>query len=363
MDNTQLLPKKTNLPRLKSLRFSNATKRFSLTSLGCVLFYALFFGILSVWQMTLICSVAAILWGGLLLILYKGMEKLAFLAGVILSAIFSLLSSWLLGWESGFFLLTLLLIPFLLSQDLFRVSVRIILAAVFAAAVLGLFILSWSQASFWVLSGDFLHLLTTVNLIFAVIVSAIFGYTYRVAISDAEMALIHSNKKLASLSSTDPVTNLVNTRIILSRIEQEKNRMQRGNKPFCLIMMDVDDFKNIIDLYGYSCGDFVMSHLAELISLTLRKQDEVARWGGDEFLLLLPETDIEGGKIVAEKIRSKISKSPFFYKESEISVTVTLGVGLCEKDNGVGSCIHKADHALYLAKQAGKNRVSLFQDQ
>lgn len=363
MDTSQLLPKKKSSLQPKNFRFLVVMKYFTIISLTCVLFYALLFAILSVWQMTLVCGITAAFWGGIFLINRRGMIKIAFLAGVAVSAIFSLLSSWLLGWDSGFFLLALLILPVIFYPSQLHFAVKIGLAAFVAAMVLTLFILSWSASSFWVLSQDFLHLLGTINLVIVVIVLSLTGYFFVTVTSDAEKALIQTNKKLASLSSTDPVTNLVNRRIILSRIEQERNRMQRGNKPFTLIMMDVDHFKVINDNYGYAYGDIVMAHLAGIISKSLRMQDEVARWGGDEFLILLPETDIEGGKIVAEKIRGNVIESPYRDQDKELKITVTLGVGQCDKENGVGSYIHKVDHALFLGKQAGRNRVSIFQEQ
>ena len=159
MDTSQLLPKKNTSLQPKNFRFLVVMKYFTVISLTCVLFYALLFAILSVWQMTLVCGITAVFWGGIFLINRRGMIKIAFLAGVAISAIFSLLSSWLLGWDSGFFLLALLILPVIFYPSQLHFAVKIGLAAFVAAMVLTLFILSWSASSFWVLSKDFLHLL------------------------------------------------------------------------------------------------------------------------------------------------------------------------------------------------------------
>lgn len=362
MDKSQFLLDKLEMPQTTNYRFSMVMRKFSLISLVCILFYGGLFAILSVWQMVLVSGVCAIIWAGILLINRKGYPQAAFLMGTLNSAIFSLLSTWLLGWDSGFYLLALLIIPIIFHNSQLNKWLKGLLAFAILAVILGLFILSWRQASYWILDGGLLIVFSIINLLITMVVLALTGHFFETIASDAEKALIQTNKKLTSLATTDPVTNLVNRRIILSRIEQEKNRMERGSKPFVLIMIDIDNFKQINDEYGHSGGDYVLVTLAELISLTLRKQDEVARWGGDEFLIMLPETDVEGGQIVAEKIRTKIVSTPFTYRELEIPVTVTLGVGPCDSGAGVGSCIRKADQALYIGKQAGKNRVGVLQD-
>mgnify|MGYP002351338979 FL=1 len=307
--------------------------------------------------MAFVWARCGLLWAVICLINRRGFSQAAFLAGTLNSAIFALLATGLLGWESGFFFLALLIIPVIFNNSQLRIWVKSLLVFTILAVLIGLYLLSWQQASIWVISKSVLRLLLIANLFFTVVMLAITGTFFETAAADAEKALIQANKKLATLATTDPVTNLVNRRLIVSRIEQEKIRVERGAKPFTLIMVDIDNFKQTNDEFGHTCGDYVLVNMAELISLTLRKQDEVARWGGDEFLIMLPETDVEGAQVVAEKIRSKINDSPFVYRETRIPVTVTLGVGACEPGMGVGSCIRKADQALYYGKQTGKNRV------
>ncbi len=357
-----MLPEKTEILRSKNSRFATLTRNFLFFNLGGLIFYTVLFAVLSVWQMALLTGISLILFAGVYLLHRSGLDRTAFVAGVVLLTLFALAGCWLLGWQTGFFLLVLAALPLLLFHAHLPLAVRFLLAGLMLGAGVLVFVLSWWQGSLWFLSEDFVRLLQIINLVLTAAALAAVGLFFGSAASDAENALIQANKKLANLSSTDPVTNLVNRRIIVSRIEQEQNRMERGNKPFCLILIDVDDFSSVNDKFGFSCGDYIMAHLAEVISRTIRKQDEVARWGGDEFLLMLPETDIDGGKIVAQKIRAKILKTPFLYKGTKIPVTATLGVGVCEKETGVGSCIHKADHALHLGKHAGKNRVSIYQE-
>lgn len=359
MDKSQLLLDNKDLPQTKNGRFSIVIKYFATISIICIGIYAVLFAILTTWQMVLICAACAIFWAMILLLNQMGYTQAAFIAGILNSSAFSLVSTYLLGWTSGFYFTALLIVPIIFMNSSLRLLFKSLLTSAIIALLLAVFFFSWGQNALWFLEESVLYGLSAFNLAITAVILSITVHFLHSTAADAETALIHANKKLASLATTDPVTNLVNRRIILSRIEQEKERMQRGGKPFALIMLDVDHFKNINDQYGHGAGDFVLVNLAEMISVSIRKQDEVARWGGDEFLVLLPETDLEGGKTVAEKIRTRINTVPFYYRDTLISVTATYGVGVCEPNAGIGNVIRKADQALYQGKQTGRDRIIL----
>jgi len=166
-------------------------------------------------------------------------------------------------------------------------------------------------------------------------------------------------KQLDHLARTDPLTNLSNRRDMLEKLEYEKHRSRRSKVPFVLIMADIDDFKYINDNYGHDAGDYVLVKLSNLMRNIIRKQDIIARWGGEEFLLFLPETDIFGGKILAEKIRKHIGNTKFEFKGKKIPVSVTFGVSEYNNKLSLDECITKADKALYEGKRKGKNCVIL----
>ncbi|KAF0109971.1 MAG: diguanylate cyclase [Chloroflexi bacterium] len=359
MNRSHQVFEKNGLPQTKNYRFSIVLKNFALISLISFLFFTGIFSWLSLWGMALVCGTCAWLWAVIFLVNRNGLYRISFLFGIIISTTFSLFATYLLGWTSGFFYTTLMIIPLIFLNSKMNQVIKVMIVSMIGGLILLMFMLSSLQTPLWTLEQTTLRWLNTINLIFAVVILSITGHYFETAASDAERALILANKKLTGLATTDPVTNLVNRRTMMSRIEQEKERMERGGKSFTLIMVDIDNFKQVNDEYGHDGGDFVLVNLAEMISLSLRKQDEIARWGGDEFLILLPETDLEGGRIVAEKIRARILRSPFVYREMDIPVTVTFGVGLCDSNVGIGSCIRKADQALYVGKQAGKNRVGI----
>jgi|GEM_PF-713101 len=164
-------------------------------------------------------------------------------------------------------------------------------------------------------------------------------------------------EQLDRTARLDPLTELANRRDMLERLETERRRCIRSGRPFSLILADIDNFKSINDQHGHDCGDAVLVSLAAQLRDAIRKQDTVARWGGEEFLLLLPDTRDEGGRILAEKIRSAVFAGPFRYQEIEMSLSITCGVAEYGLDESLDDCLKRADQALYVGKRDGKNRV------
>ena len=174
--------------------------------------------------------------------------------------------------------------------------------------------------------------------------------------------LTEIKKQLEVSSRTDPLTSLLNRRGLEQEMVFEKNRMDRSGNPFSLVLCDIDFFKKINDTYGHDAGDYILSEFAQIIESHSRKQDIVCRWGGEEFLLLLPETDLQGASALAEKIRAQIEKSIFTYNNQEISITLSSGVACMAKDQTIDDCIKNADLRLYLAKSRGRNKVVASED-
>jgi len=195
-------------------------------------------------------------------------------------------------------------------------------------------------------------------LIFLNIAFVIFA-RYRLKTSD-QISLEKANKKLNELSRKDPLTGVSNRRGILEKIEYEKIRFERNKNTFCLVMGDIDHFKSVNDTYGHECGDYILIELVNTIISGLRKQDVVSRWGGEEFIILLPETQLTGGEVAAEKIRRKIAQNKFVYQDKTIPITITFGVSEFALDKTIEDCVKEADTALYKGKKQGRNRVEVF---
>ena len=124
-------------------------------------------------------------------------------------------------------------------------------------------------------------------------------------------------------------------------------------------MADLDDFKACNDRFGHACGDYVLEQLALLLREQSRDVDVLARWGGEEFVLLLPETGLEGGAVLAEKLRGVLERQLFQYQDCRLTLTMTLGVAGYEEGMMLDDCLLLADRALYDGKDSGRNRVQI----
>jgi diguanylate cyclase (GGDEF)-like protein len=141
-------------------------------------------------------------------------------------------------------------------------------------------------------------------------------------------------------------------------MEIERERHSRMNKPFTIIMGDIDNFKNLNDTFGHDAGDYVLQTIGIILKNQVRGIDCPSRWGGEEFLIILVDTDIEGGQRVSERIRRKIENTDFKYKETRFPVTMTFGLSVFQSnDENIDASIKRADKALYEGKRQGKNRV------
>lgn len=164
-------------------------------------------------------------------------------------------------------------------------------------------------------------------------------------------------RQLKEVSQTDELTGLYNRRAFNERLSHEKDRSVRNAKPFCLALCDIDYFKKVNDTYGHNCGDKVLQHLSGILRSHIRKQDTVARWGGEEFILLLTETPLEGGITLAERLRKALLASPCNCGGYSIPLTISIGVHECLPAESLEAHISMADAKLYTAKNSGRNRV------
>lgn len=161
---------------------------------------------------------------------------------------------------------------------------------------------------------------------------------------------------------TDYLTGLANRRHMMQRIKAEASVIKRTNGKALFILADIDDFKMVNDTYGHDCGDSVIKGIADMLKSTMREEDVIARWGGEEFLLLIPGTDLEYGKIIAERIRKVVEVALFCYQEKTFSVTLTLGIAELDRYLGVEASIRKVDEALYKGKNMSKNCVIIYNE-
>ncbi|ATW24766.1 GGDEF domain-containing protein [Candidatus Formimonas warabiya] len=162
-------------------------------------------------------------------------------------------------------------------------------------------------------------------------------------------------KKLYQHTNSDPLTGLRNRRYFDQKLADEIERYKRTKRPLSLAILDLDNFKKINDTYGHLEGDRVLIELSNILKTHTRAMDTVARWGGEEFAIILPETNIEGAKICAERIRNLVENCTSCYK-----ITVCIGIASCAGDNmDVDRLIALTDQALYKAKEKKNQVVSI----
>ena len=171
-------------------------------------------------------------------------------------------------------------------------------------------------------------------------------------------------KRLETEAHVDALTGLNNRRMFDRRLEEENRRAQRYDKPYALLMLDIDHFKRINDEYGHPAGDAVLAALGQILTLQVREVDTVARFGGEEFAVIFPEISGSVAKDIGERMRHAIAGKSFSLPDGrQIGVTVSIGISCfpnCATD--AQTAVSTADQALYIAKQAGRNRVLLYRE-
>lgn len=160
-----------------------------------------------------------------------------------------------------------------------------------------------------------------------------------------------------NMAYTDPLTKTNNRASFDSALKREISLAHRGNSDLSVIFLDIDHFKSINDNYGHNCGDYALSSVANWVRDSLRESDLIFRYGGEEFVILLSNTDFKGAKLLAERIRKTIENHTLAYGMDVLKITASLGVSsLCESDCAE-SFVTRADTAMYQAKNSGRNRV------
>ena len=168
--------------------------------------------------------------------------------------------------------------------------------------------------------------------------------------------LVNMVKSLNLASRIDGMTGLANRRDIMEKIDREATRSLRHQRPFTILLVNIDDFKKVNELYTYNSGDDVLVEVARVLRSCVRNEDICARWGGEEFLILLPETSVDNSLPVANKVLEAMSMTEFKANKPGIRITVSIGVCEHQPPQSVQDTISRVHQALLMAKKAGKNR-------
>jgi two-component system cell cycle response regulator len=183
-------------------------------------------------------------------------------------------------------------------------------------------------------------------------------------IRDLSQQLILVNEKLKELVDIDDLTGLFNMRSLYQKLDFEIERGKRFNRGVCVVMMDMDCFKSVNDGHDHLFGSFVISQVGKIVKQCTRNVDIPARYGGDEFLVVLTEANHEGALLYCERIRKAIEKTTFRSGNDSIKLTASVGFAITKQGESISSreLVRRADHALYHAKRTGRNRICFFDE-
>ena len=244
-----------------------------------------------------------------------------------------------------------------LGSDLYLTYFLIVLIASFWKDFrwsLGFGVLISLVYTYLLLISESLSAYVALRIPFLFIASIFYGYCTQVICTERKL-----REKAENEVRKDFLTGLWNRLGFEERVKEETERARRYGRPLSLIMIDIDNFKAINDSFGHPLGDIVLQKVAHVLKSGVREPDFVARIGGEEFVMLLPETDLKGAAEVAHRVRLEVEKCVVETPKGVIHVTVSVGISsdCCRDDSDFAQIIGNADKALYVAKQNGKNRV------
>lgn len=257
----------------------------------------------------------------------------------------------LIGWDSGFHYYLLMFIPATIVSGAHRMRPFVLVGLLFVLYI-GLHTASLYLGMLAPLRPPGLWLVHAFNV---AVVFAMAAYTANYYYGTVRRA----ERQLATLAATDPLTGLSNRRSLLDRAEQALAHARRTGEPMALVLGDIDHFKHINDAHGHEVGDRAIVHVATLLTRCCRSQDIAARWGGEEFLVLLPATNPNAAATLAERLREAVAQQPLAQEDGAVAVTLSLGVTEVRAQEPLTSAIARADQALYRSKEAGRNRVTV----
>lgn len=256
-----------------------------------------------------------------------------------------------IGWDSGFHYYLLVGAPVIFISRARRIRTRMLLLLGLMATYLALDLGMHRLEPWDTLSPHTLEVLRSLNIVTTIGLLAYLSSLYYRLVSQAE-------KRLTHLATTDPLTGLHNRRSMADLATYEIVQRKRHGEPLSVVLADIDHFKQINDRHGHEVGDEVLVAISLALQEAVREQDSIARWGGEEFLILMPQASLEQARMVAERLREQVSQMRFEAHGQPFKVTLTLGVSGHRMDEALDQVINRADTALYQGKRDGRDQVA-----
>lgn len=321
--------------------------------------FILLFGYFQIWEMMALNILSSLILSFGLLMNKKGKYFVAFLIIIVEIIIHAIAAVIFVGWDGSFQFFLFVIVPFYFFWPNWDLRIRLY-------SSLSTFLV-YATLLFYSLNNSPIYSMTEVQYSFTSIFNVIvlfstfgfFAHFYQKSVEKSEFKLKSANTRLDCLAKTDPLTRLHNRRTITEMLVD--NNFERTKKPdhYSIIIGDIDNFKVINDNFGHHVGDKVLIHIAHILESGVRSEDIVSRWGGEEFLIMLPEIDGNKATEIAERIRESIANSPVEHDGELIFTTMTFGVTESVNKLTLSESIGQADQALIQGKKAGKNRTTL----
>jgi diguanylate cyclase len=258
----------------------------------------------------------------------------------------AVVATWVIGWASGFHYYILLTLPILIMSTVTSRQDKTVGVPAFGIVMLALDAFCRQRAPAVVLDPAILTTLHYFNLISCMAILVFMSVLYLRQIHNAEL-------QLRAMATTDPLTQLNNRRALMDVIQHEERRLQRGRQTLSFVMADIDHFKQINDNLGHEVGDQVLQQVSRALASGVRDVDHLARWGGEEFLVVMPGTNEVEAAQVAERLRQAVGSVDI----KDRAVSMTFGVSEVRGDESAEQAISRADAAMYEGKRSGRNRV------
>lgn len=267
----------------------------------------------------------------------------------------------LYGWSSGVFYFLFDLVPLIFFLSNLKAWEKWASFFLLSFFIIFHFVTNFTRIPIVEMETIRLQLINLVNAILAFSSLAALLRICYLNTARTEQDLIKANDTLSDLAQRDPLTNLLNRRSLLAMVHQDSQHSKMTGIQAAVIMGDIDNYKAVNDVYGHPAGDEILIQLSGVLKSSLRKQDLIARWGGEEFLIYLPGMDEEGLITVINKLRTNLQMRTFQTGTAEISISLTFGGVICGADESIEDSIKRADWAMYYGKLRGRDQAIIEQ--
>ena len=207
------------------------------------------------------------------------------------------------------------------------------------------------------ISGHAALFVLILNICFSTLAFSYVAYAYYQKFMASEAKILQYNKKLEQMASTDTLTSLWNRRAMTQHLSTLSQQYVKHHMNFCVAILDIDFFKHVNDEHGHGMGDYVLKSLSYMLKSNMDGKGQVARWGGEEFLLTFENTDLDRAYKLLDQIRTRIAEQEFTFKYVSLHLTITGGIEEYSMTESIDAIITRADEKLYRGKTSGRNQI------